>query len=395
VRFSFVLFFLGLILFAVILVNTALLRVQYLHREINRLEEELTLSKREATQAIEELEKKKSEVNTASPAEELARMKRRYTPDFCDNDTPSSTLYDEFVRLQNPTNCDSSRLRRCELTARLGLGYQLHQMAACLVEAHRQNFTVVLYPSKLQGYGPECNSEWTCFFKSLSSCEDHSGFNAGSIQPLNTPNEEGYLPKSIPSNLINPGAFMTGAALKYIMRPSDRLQKILDEKVIKADYGMHIRRTDKLYGEAWLHDLEEYVMAIDRIANPSWNFHSAYGRVYDRSIFIATDEPTIYSELSDYPQYTWHHTNVAGLQRESLEATDGLLVEWFSLFETKYFVGTFSSQVSRIVYEIYHTKYVDAYDRAWSLDDPWYGVGHITLTLPGYDNRNRLEDKSC
>ena len=107
-----------------------------------------------------------------------------------------------------------------------------------------------------------------------------------------------------------------------------------------------------------------------------WNFHSAYGRDYKKSVFVATDERQMYGALAKYPQYKIEHGDGAEYSRYSRDGLDALMVELYSMSCSQYFVGTFSSQVSRMVYELYHTKYLDAYDRAFSLDDPWYGVDY-------------------
>jgi hypothetical protein len=109
------------------------------------------------------------------------------------------------------------------------------------------------------------------------------------------------------------------------------------------------------------------------VTNPAFNFHSAYGRKYNRRVYVATDEPSIWNELTKYPQYDMLHGEGATAMRYSKDGLETLLVELFTLCGTGYFVGTFSSQVSRLVYEIYHTRFpMEAHARAWSLDDPWY-----------------------
>lgn len=69
---------------------------------------------------------------------------------------------------------------------------------------------------------------------------------------------------------------------------------------------------------------------------------------------------------------------VANEHRFSRLSMLGLLADIFLLTESEVFVGTFSSQVSRVVYELAQTVWRPAVDRikfVASLDDGWYFSG--------------------
>ncbi|KAH3743437.1 alpha 1,6 fucosyltransferase [Pelomyxa schiedti] len=305
---------------------------------------------------------------------------------------PPTLLYDLIAASQNPESCNASNLVRCSIMEHnFGFGFQLHQLASCIIEAFYQGKTAVLWPPTMLSYAPECESSWSCYFEPISSC--HSLSNIANImssaQKPASKVPDNWVPEGVPATFLNPGAYVIGVVLQYIMRPVPRLQALLDAKAKHVDYGIHIRRTDKLHIEAWYHDLEQYMQALDRVTNPSWHFHSAYRRVYNRTVFIATDDSSVWEELSGYPQYHVYHGNGASHPRHTQAGLDEFLVELFTLMDSNYFVGTFSSQVSRIVFEIFHTRFLDAYDRAWSLDDPWYGIkyGMVFPSMTQYMER--------
>eukprot|EP01105_Mastigella_eilhardi_P005396 TRINITY_DN17125_c0_g1_i1.p1 TRINITY_DN17125_c0_g1~~TRINITY_DN17125_c0_g1_i1.p1 ORF type:complete len:446 (+),score=124.82 TRINITY_DN17125_c0_g1_i1:36-1340(+) len=295
------------------------------------------------------------------------------------SNAPPTELYEQLSAAQNPADCNERPLYRCQLVECLGFGYQMHQVTRCLLEALYQNVTVVLWPNRLCGYGSQCNNNWTCFFEPLSTCEAAiaaGAFEHGDTIPLMPKTlPESWLPPGVSElGLENPGAFVVGTALKYALRPNERVRELLSNKVRPVDMAVHVRRTDKLIGEGWKHELEQYMQALDRVVHPRWNFHSAYGRSYQRSVYVATDEPEVWAELARYPQYKTRHGDGASLPRYSQAGLESLLVELFTMATADYFVGTFSSQLSRMVYELLHTRYLDAYNRAFSLDDPWYAV---------------------
>jgi hypothetical protein len=113
---------------------------------------------------------------------------------------------------------------------------------------------------------------------------------------------------------------------------------------------------------------------VDRVVNPRWNYHSAYKRVYGKRVYVATDEPSVWTDMLRYPQYEMLRGDGADHGRYSAEGFDAFLTEAFTLAGASYFVGTLSSGVSRLVYELMYSRFgPEAYNRTWSLDDPWFG----------------------
>ena len=52
-----------------------------------------------------------------------------------------------------------------------------------------------------------------------------------------------------------------------------------------------------------MHEFEQYMQAVDRVCNPEWYFHSAYGRSYGTKVIVASDEPRVADDFPRYPQY--------------------------------------------------------------------------------------------
>jgi len=97
-------------------------------------------------------------------------------------------------------------------------------------------------------------------------------------------------------------------------------------------------------------------------------------------IYLATDEPNVIAEArATYPQYTFLTTKHDGRasgegERKGIVHTENVLSDVFHLALCNFFVGTASSQVSRLVYERQQTYGLHHHN--WktfaSLDSPWY-----------------------
>lgn len=58
---------------------------------------------------------------------------------------------------------------------------------------------------------------------------------------------------------------------------------------------MHIRRTDKIGTEASFHKLEEYMVHVEEYFNQL----ELTQPVYDRSVYIASDDPSVINDARD------------------------------------------------------------------------------------------------
>jgi len=139
--------------------------------------------------------------------------------------------------------------------------------------------------------------------------------------------------------------------------------------------GMHVRRTDHA-SEAPFRDVKEYMRSILQWwDNPANRQSESQLRVY-----LATDEPQVAEEVqAQYPDVVFLVTASGGRlsgegQRSGIDHTQNLLSDLFHLAKCDFFVGTGSSQVSRMTYELQQTYSLDHHNwRSFvSLDAPWY-----------------------
>lgn len=105
--------------------------------------------------------------------------------------------------------------------------------------------------------------------------------------------------------------------------------------------------------------------------------------VKHKNVYLATDDPSVVQGAKDtYPEYEFYN-NIAGAEvaavssRYTDASLEGLLQDVFVLAHADYLVGTFSSQVSRLGYELAQTLQVDGISKAHSIDSGWYFGGWI------------------
>lgn len=80
------------------------------------------------------------------------------------------------------------------------------------------------------------------------------------------------IPEEISSQLITlhgaPFVWFVGQILKYILKPSNDIEKYITNKKSKFEFqspivGIHVRRTDKINTEAAFHPLSEYMLRVE------------------------------------------------------------------------------------------------------------------------------------
>jgi glycoprotein 6-alpha-L-fucosyltransferase len=166
--------------------------------------------------------------------------------------------------------------------------------------------------------------------------------------------------------------------------PEDHHARSKDARDLTGEWrhpiaAMHVRRTDH-GSEAPFRDVAEYVKRIEKWwdeyrARPENRLMTERLRIY-----LATDEPKVIEEAGKmYPQFVFLTTSHGGRssgegERAGTAHTQNLLSDLFHLAKADFFVGTASSQVSRMAYERQQTHSLDRHN--WrtfvSLDSPWY-----------------------
>lgn len=178
----------------------------------------------------------------------------------------------------------------------------------------------------------------------------------------------------------HPLVWWVGQVLKFLMRPKDSMQKIIDntkEKIgfAKPIVGVHVRRTDKVGTEAAYHDIDEYMVKVDQY------YDQLEVEPAVRRVFIASDDPKVITTARK--RYTRYEVigdpaiaeTASVSKRYSDTSLHGIIVDIYLLSLSDHLVCTFSSQVCRVAYEIMQTYHVDAHDKFTSLDDVYYYGG--------------------
>eukprot|EP00775_Hariotina_reticulata_P005938 gene5938-6177_t len=326
----------------------------------------------------------------------------------------TEAVFNAINRLQFPANCSTARIMTCDLNKGCGFGCQLHHVTHCLTMAIALNRTLVL---KVQpwSYAKDPQHGWNFMFEPVTNCsavpagapvitntefhEDRQVVAAQIIDSGTTP----FDPPSIPQDVLDVvGLFHSRPE---IWRLADFRQH---QDWASPIVGVHVRRTDKIGGEAFLHNVEEYMQHVERYCDlrleSGWQLKaiqaaknaaaaaatSAAGnasgpvngssagdakaqaaagagagaaavpraRTSNCSVYLASDEPAVAEEIRQ--KYTHIHLMVnepalkAGAvnHRYSLDGLAGVYDDIIHLSDTDLIVGTFSSQVSRAAYEI-------------------------------------------
>ena len=228
-------------------------------------------------------------------------------------------------------------------------------------------------------YGRGCSEspQWLCFFRSFAG-ECHA------VRGMPEPVPRGWLaqhrtrdghhpagfaswgpsaeaaswhpwPPSASCPHVDPPLLLKAALLRWAFRPTLLVGRFFAAHwaamgVRRPYAAMHIRRGDKVGLEAAFHPLDEYLEGLRAVMGP----HEPL-----RDVFVASDDPEALVEgRRRYPQIQWHALEGAatlgaqGVFRQQGAGTQLLLGDIAWLASADYFCGTFSSQISRLVFEL-------------------------------------------
>ena len=136
----------------------------------------------------------------------------------------------------------------------------------------------------------------------------------------------------------------------------------LDE-VTRPYVALHIRRTDKVNSEAKEHSIFEYFEHVERFFASRKNVRKNVPKTHRPSVFIATDEPAAVKEAREMFGEKYNIVNLGeaskvGKKRQGSatnvndEGTMWTLADILILANSDFLIGTFSSQISRLAFEI-------------------------------------------
>lgn len=198
-----------------------------------------------------------------------------------------------------------------------------------------------------------------------------------------------YFPSSIPRKIANrlskleieSSGWWAGQISKFVLRYTpvvkQKIEKIISDLNFSSPIvGLHIRRTDKIRNEAKAFSIDQYMY----YAKQYFDQLSLSRNITKRKIFLATDEPSLYDEISQkYPEYdiltNTEGTSIAAkvyTTRFSLKGLTGAMIDMHLLSKTDYIVCTFSSNVGRIAHKLMQTERIDGKFRVKSLDAPFF-----------------------
>ncbi|CAH1788213.1 unnamed protein product [Owenia fusiformis] len=321
-------------------------------------------------------------------------------------------LFDMINSTMNPGNCTSAKYLLCEWSkdASWGLGSVIHQFIPCLSAAVATRR--VLHINAVT-FLP--NSWGTYLLPPSDTCDDHPLIDIQDWKMVKTPEKsvantlrltlpnkgldgpkDIFHPFRIPAKFANivgnhqvPELWMVGQYVRYLVQPTNKLKKYISDTVTNIGFktpivGLHIRRGDKVFGtlkEADIIPLSKYIAEIDK--------HFEVLKIPTKTkkrVFLATDDTNVFNEASiTYKQYTFIQLESDKTNRSNFMET---LTDMFLLAETDYFIGTFSSNLGRLVHELRQQRYIDGSCMTSSLDDATYSyisccyLGSIVETKP-------------
>lgn len=172
-----------------------------------------------------------------------------------------------------------------------------------------------------------------------------------------------------------PMAWFNGQIQKYFQRSTDYLKNKLKETLDNVGFdtpivGIHVRRTDKLRGEAQNFSIEAYM----EYAEEYFDQLEITQNISKRRVYICTDDPNAITELrTKYSHYEIYSneksaTDADEYKRYSRSSFENLLHEIEILTLCSYVVCTLSSNICRLVYENFEALYSDPIKRLKSLD---------------------------
>lgn len=309
-----------------------------------------------------------------------------------------SLVLHRVKELQEPEQCRSFLV--CQDTFSCGFGCKLHHVAHCLSHAQRENRTMVL-PSAFAKF-------WSRWFLPFSTCQDeYERLPSKSSRLRNAIIYRGdnydwnanrnyifdYLKPLINSTSVrHPTAWYMGIFESYLMRFTTRTNEFCEKKREELgipehqvfDATIHIRRTDKITsGEGKQYLAREYLREVNHVLFPTLNYFPRDSGNKTLEIFVATDSKEARDELDKYRRiyrFVYNPSGIATAGQASYnkrlrddEGINNAIFDVEMLSRTKLFVGTFSSQFSRIAFELMALYYDEPSNHAISLDDEWYG----------------------
>ncbi|XP_078481468.1 alpha-(1,6)-fucosyltransferase-like isoform X2 [Ciona intestinalis] len=317
----------------------------------------------------------------------------------------SDYVQSELWRLQNPLKCNQTAPQLFTKLSGCGLGCEVHNIFTKFLVALGQERTL-FYDSKKISY--TMNGFETGFLPPSENCQkrrltekwkqlidDEISQNESCVYIKDSYDYKSiYKPQAVPSNLLpviekfhsHPFLWFAGQVVWYITRPNIMMKNrltIMEEKVNfeLPVVGIHVRRSDKLNSEG---EGTLFFQPLSAYMKPAIDWYDRYEmRQIDvkvkKRIYLATDDQTVWEETKSFPEFEFFGNKSFAVRsnkikhRRSTEGFFEVITDVNMLAKCNYIVGTLSSELSRLAYELMQTYHVDATDKFYSLDTE-YGI---------------------
>ncbi|CAK8682848.1 unnamed protein product [Clavelina lepadiformis] len=294
-------------------------------------------------------------------------------------------VQERIRKLQNPSDCKTAKKLICKFPY-CGLGCQLHHIGNCLLVALGTNRVMLVNYKKVRYPGFE-----KVFLPLSETCsnEDLPVLTVewlGELQknydniPVISLNQEPAkdetlfraftIPKSLQESVEvlhdDPHLWWVGQIMRYVFRLRPwivgKVEQITEKLNLTQPYvSVHVRRTDKLVEEARKCEIEEYMEHVI-----DW-YDRHVGSVEGGRVYVASDDlaSVIPEARSKYPRFTflYHAEDKKPLKdmtqtvkgRETEEELVSLVCDLMILSRSDYFIGTYSSNIGRLVVQLMHS----------------------------------------
>jgi glycoprotein 6-alpha-L-fucosyltransferase len=314
----------------------------------------------------------------------------------------SNIVQKRFQRAMNPPNCSKAKYFRCHGEYDCGWGCQMSGYVNCFSVAFGLGRVLDFYKTATMYYEQD---EYQRYYLPTTTCNasqlldkivDWPGTENSTI--INAPVQLRRFSPRIRYNLLTmpadlapqilrvfeePSAWWSSEINKFLFKPKPETEKMFAAAVDRLQFkkpivGVHIRRGNK-NSEADYQPVELYMEAV----NGFYDQLELTEKVEQRRIYLLTDEPKVIEEIrKNYKNYEvivneavskkasdYHHHGLSA---------EGVMVDVHLASVSDFFVGTFSSNVGRRIYEFMYNQYMDAHERVFSLDNRYFEFGENT-----------------
>ncbi|KII63756.1 Alpha-(1,6)-fucosyltransferase [Thelohanellus kitauei] len=282
-------------------------------------------------------------------------------------------------RNQNPKECRDIEVIAYDPQSICGFGCQIHHIAYCLTTALGEGKPLLVKASPWHNF----DSIFDLIMPLSENChydmiETHN-LTAKHIRLKYEYHVAEFLPPIYPENIgelidefsTEPFVWYIAQIIMYILRfRPNMMNHVKPIELPSPIVGVHVRRTDKLWGEAKCYRIEEYMKYVELY----YRKLEQKSKVSTKNVYLATDDQQIIDEFRQkYPDYNFITSNVEyTADRFSHPGTFSILSDIYHLAKSDHLVCTFSSNICRLAYEWMNGQKADGTEDYYSVDDIYF-----------------------